>query len=470
MFGFDNKKKKIFTISTIVYAVILLLSLIIINFDRFSSFGDWLGDKLSVLSPLLLGAIFAYICNSLVNVFQNQIYKKMENKRLRRTLSIVSAYVAIITFLATFILLIIPQLISSAEELIKKVSDGTYLNALIKAINDFLNNAFSFKEDAEYVSMEKIATFLSGFFESTGDLLQNIWNWALSYGSNILSGFYNVFLGFLLSIYFVVSKDRLYAQATRIMNAIFSKERQQAIMTWFRSADKTFGGFIVGKLIDATIVSVICSIVFSIADIPFSILISCFIGICNVIPFFGPFIGAIPSGFIVFIAEPDKLLLFVILIFIIQQIDANMIEPKIVGDRTGLSSLGVLAAVIVMGGYFGILGMFLGVPICAVICSSVRKLIKRRLRAQDRPTELSSYYSEDALAEPHHEAEHVPLTVRIRDWWKKKFKKNENTTLEDTDETADKPTSEEVPAEESAAEDKDNTVPDSPSDASEQSK
>lgn len=424
MFGFDDRKKKIFTICSIVYAVLILLVVIITNFDRFSIFYDWLNDKLAVLSPILIGAIIAYISGSLVKVFQNHVFKNVESNRWRRTLSILFTYISIVIIISVFILLIIPQLLSSIEELIKKISDGTYLNALINAINEFLNKILSFRsEDAafEYISMEKISQILSGFFESTGDLLQNLANWALSYGSNILTGLKNVVIGFLLSIYFVISKDRLYAQATRILAALFSKTRSNAIMDWFRYADKTLGGFIVGKLIDATIVIVLCSITFSIAGIPYSILVSVFIGICNIIPFFGPFIGAIPSGFIVFIAEPEKLLLFVILILVIQQIDGNIIEPKIVGDRTGLSSLGVLVAVTVMGGYLGILGMFLGVPIFAVICAAIKKAIKKRLKEKDLPTELAEYYSENALSEPHVETEHLSAKMfRLGGSWLKK--------------------------------------------------
>lgn len=423
MFGFDDRKKKIFTICSIVYALLILLVVIITNFDRFAVFYEWLNEKISVLSPILIGAIIAYISNSLVRLFQKRVFKKVESNRWRRTLSILCAYVSIIVIISVFILLIIPQLLSSFEELVKKISDGTYLNSLITAINEFLNNILSFggEEAFEFISMEKITQVLSGFFESTGDLLQSIANWALSYGGNILTGLKNIVIGFLLSIYFVISKDRLYAQSTRILAALCSKQRAEAIKEWCRYADKTFGGFIVGKLIDATTVIVLCAITFSIARIPYSILVAVVIGVCNIIPFFGPFIGAIPSGFIVFIAEPDKLLLFIILLLVVQQFDANIIEPKIVGDRTGLSSLGVLVAVTVMSGYLGILGMFLGVPIFAMICTSIKKVIKRRLAEKELPTKLADYYSEEALAEPHVEVEHLSAKVfRLSGSWIRK--------------------------------------------------
>lgn len=426
MFGFDDRKKKIFTICSIVYAVLILLVVIITNFEKFSVFFSWINEKLSILTPVLVGAIIAYIVSSLVRVFQNKVYGKMKSKKWRRVLSIVSAYVSLIGAISVFLVVILPQLLSSIEELIIKISDGTYLNAMIKEVNDFLNRILAFRgeEALEYVSMEKIASALSAFFEGAEDLLQSVVNFVLSYGTKIITGIKNAVIGFLLSIYFVIFKDRLYAQATRIMTAIFPQKKNQRILSWARYADKTFGGFIVGKLIDATMVIIACSIVFSIARIPYSILVSVFIGVCNIIPFFGPFIGAIPSGFIVFIAQPEKLILFIVLLLVVQQLDANILEPKIVGDRTGLSSLGVLVSVILMGGYFGILGMFLGVPIVAIACESVRRVIKGKLRDKELPVDLSNYYSSESLAEPAVESEPlVSKALRISGAWLKKVGK-----------------------------------------------
>ena len=434
MFGFDEKKKKIFTICSIVYALLILLVVVITNFDRFSSFYNWLDEKFSVLSPIIIGGVVAYICTALVRFFQNRVYKDIKKNRTRRSLSIVSAYVFIVIVLMLFIILIVPQLVSSVQELVKKVSDGTYLNSAINAINSVLNTVFASRGDEafEYINMESIIDTISDLFAGTENILNQIIAWATTYGGKILNGLKNGFVGFLLSIYFVISKERLYAQSTRILTAVCSKKKADSILEWFRFADKTLGGFIVGKLIDATLIIIVCSIVFSIAGIPYSVLVSVFIGVCNIIPFFGPFIGAIPSGFIVFIARPDKLILFIILIVIIQQIDGNIIEPKIVGDRTGLSSLGVLVAVTVMGGYFGLLGMFLGVPIFAVVCASIRKAVKTRLKERDLPSDLSAYYSSEALSDPHSESE--PLSANVfrkgSNWLKKmavelKEKKND---------------------------------------------
>lgn len=423
MFGFDEKKKKIFTICSIIYAILILLVVVITNFDRFAGFNAWINDKLSVLSPIVIGGVIAYICTFLVRFFQNKVYKNMTKKRLRRTLSIVSAYVTIIAIIVIFIALVLPQLLSSIEDLVKKISDGTYLNEMLNGINNFINQFLSKHDDEafEFISMEKVTEMLSAFFAGTEDLLMKVISFIGQYGGSILGAVKDCVIGFLLSIYFVISKDRLYAQSTRILSAFLSKKKSDGLLDWVRFADKTFGGFIAGKLIDAVFVIVVCSIVFSIGKIPYAMLISVLIGVCNIIPFFGPFIGAIPSGFIVFIAQPEKLLLFVILLLVVQQIDANIIEPKIVGDRTGLSSLGVLIAVTVMSGYFGILGMFLGVPIFAVICAIIRTTIEKRLVAKNLPVDVEDYYSKNSLAEPREEVEHLSAKVfRVSGSWIKR--------------------------------------------------
>ena len=195
------------------------------------------------------------------------------------------------------------------------------------------------------------------------------------------------------------------------MHALFSKERCDAVYDWFRFADRTFGGFIIGKILDALFMIFVCSIVFSIAKIPYAILIAVVIGVFNIIPFFGPFIGVIPSALIILIASPDKFLLFIILLLVIQQIDANIVEPRIVGSRTGLSSLGVIVAIIIMNGYFGLVGMFFGVPIFAIIYSLAQKYIESKLTDKELNTDLADYYHETSLVDPKKESE--PISSRF---------------------------------------------------------
>lgn len=422
MFNLNEKKKKILTVCAIIYAVLILVFVLIVSFDKFSAFGNWIDGKLSVFTPIVVGAIIAYLCTPLVRIFQNTILKKMKNVHARRTLSIVLTYLSIIGLVVIFVSLILPQLFSSAEEFLRKMTDGTYLNSTINSVNDLLNRILTAKDDDrfEFIDVEQIMNYIRNFFNDSGDLLQKLGNAFLSYASKFMVSIKNVFLGFLLSVYFVISKERIYAQSKKIMLSFIPQNKFDSIVSWARHADTTFGGFVVGKLIDAIFMMIICSVVFGIAGIPYAVLISVIIGISNIIPFFGPFIGAIPSGFIVLIAsDASKLLLFVILILVIQQIDGNILEPKIVGNKTGLSSLGVIVAVIVMSGYLGIIGTFFGVPIFALLCSIVKSFVDNRLKKKELSTELSEYYPQDSLVDPREE--HETINNRIYKWSQKIF-------------------------------------------------
>lgn len=413
MFGFDDKKKRILTISFIAYAVIFLLVILMMNFERFSAFTDWMNDKLSVFAPILLGAVFAYLCNPLVKFFQNVVLKRMKKPGWKRALSIVFAYVLIMVVIAVFAITIFPQLVSSINDLVTKLTDGTYLNMVLTAIEN-LASKIPASEGGQIppLNLDKIYGTINDLwlkFQNI-DILTNIFEGAEiigSYASKVFNVLKNIFFGLLLSIYFTIGKEKIYAQTKKIMYAVFSRKRCDAIYDWFRFADRTFGGFIVGKILDALFMIFVCSIAFSIAKIPYAILIAVVIGVFNIIPFFGPFIGVIPSALIILIASPDKFILFIILLLVIQQIDANIVEPRIVGSRTGLSSLGVIVAILIMNGYFGLVGMFFGVPIFAILYSLVQKYIDIQLEKKQLETDIAEYYHESSLVDPRKESENL---------------------------------------------------------------
>ncbi len=408
MFDFNDKKKKILTICAAVYAVLILLFILIVNFDKFSAWGQWINEKFDVFSPIIIGAILAYLCVPLVRFFRNVVLKKMKNNHAKRGLSILFTYICVIGLIIAFVALIIPQLLSSAEEFLKKMTDGTYLNNAIESVNNILNKILTARGDEqfEFIEKQRIIEYIQEFFNNSGALFQQLGNFVLAYASNFVISIKNIFLGFLISIYFLIFKERIAAQTKKIMMAIFPKKKYESFSAWASYANVTFGGFVVGKLIDALFMTVACSIVFGIAGIPYTILISVIIGISNIIPFFGPFIGAIPSGFIVLIAsDTSKLFLFVFLLLLIQQFDANVMEPKIVGDKTGLTSLGVIVAVLIMSGYFGILGTFFGVPIYAILCSLIRSFVDNGLKKKELSTDLADYYPENSLVDPKEQKE-----------------------------------------------------------------
>ncbi len=410
MFGFDDKKKRILTISFFVYAIVLLLAIIMMNFEKFSTFIDWINDKLSVFTPIILGAIIAYLCTPLVRLYQKLLKKlKMKRNPTIRGLSILFAYVTLLGFVVIFVFLFGPQLVSSIEDLMRKMTDGTFMNSTLDKVNEYLNRILSSGngEEFEFIDVDKINNAISKFFISSEDILQQGIGLIVSYAEKIFVGIKNIFLGILLSIYFVISKERLNAQSKKILSAALSSKKYESTLKWFRFADNTFGGFIVGKLLDALFMMVSCGIVFSLLKIPYAILVAVIIGVSNLIPFFGPFIGAIPSGLIILIANPGKFILFVITLLIIQQFDANVIEPKIVGTRTGLSSLGVIVAIMIMSGYFGLIGMFFGVPIFAIVCTIFMSAVDKKLEKKALTTDLASYYSEQSIVDPNRHVESI---------------------------------------------------------------
>lgn len=401
----NNKRKN--NILVVVFASLFLLAIIAINFEKFEVWIDWINEKINILAPILIGSVIAYLCTPLVRFFQKKPLKKMKNNRTKRTLSILFAYLVVFLFLATFITLVLPQLFTSMEDLLDKTSNTEYLESYINDINQILERFQTSEGNMIFplINVDKVNGLIQAFFAGSESIIQWLATMIITYGRTILVSVKNILIGFLLSIYFVISKERLYAQSNKILASVFSKEKHESILNWFRFADKTFGGFIIGKMLDATTVMVLCSIVFGIAKIPYSTLIALLIGISNIIPFFGPFIGAIPSGLIVLVTAPQKLIPFIILLLIVQQFDANIIEPKIVGDKTGLSSLGVLVAVTVMSGYFGTIGLFFGVPIFAIVCSITMNCVDKKLAQKNLPTELSEYYSPTSIVDPLYQSE-----------------------------------------------------------------
>jgi predicted PurR-regulated permease PerM len=195
----------------------------------------------------------------------------------------------------------------------------------------------------------------------------------------------------IISIYVLIDKERFFALGKKIVYSLFSKTGAMEILKLFYRSNNIFNRFIGGKILDAFIIGIITFIVLTIFKMPYAVLISFTVGITNVIPFFGPFLGAIPSFIIIFFVSPIKALWFLLIILIIQQTDANLIEPKILGDSLGISAFWILFSILVMGKAFGIVGMIIGVPLFTIIYSIIKDIIEERLKKKDMPTETSHY-------------------------------------------------------------------------------
>lgn len=217
----------------------------------------------------------------------------------------------------------------------------------------------------------------------------------MSFGTSLINILKNLLLGIFIAFYMLMAKERCKAYTRRFLNSFLKPKKVRAVIRFGKLVDRSFGGFIEGQLIDAIVVGFISFFTFTIFGLPVPQLLATIIAVTNVIPIFGPFIGGIPASFIVLLTAPEKAILFVLLIFIIQQIDGNIICPHIIGDKIHISSLATIIAIITMGGLFGVLGLIIGVPIFAVVIHIINDYTMNSLRKKKLPTSLKDYYVGD---------------------------------------------------------------------------
>jgi predicted PurR-regulated permease PerM len=235
--------------------------------------------------------------------------------------------------------------------------------------------------------------------------------YAVEYGEGLVTGVKNAVLGVFISVYVLISKERLQAQFRKICAAMLPDNKNRRFERYLLLTHRTFSSFFVGKLINAFIIMLLNFFAMLVLGLEYPLLISVIVGVTDIIPIFGPIIGAIPSFFILFIVDTRQALIFVIMVIIIQQIDGNIIGPKILGESTGISSLGVIVAIIVMGEYFGIIGMLVGVPVFAVATTIFKEYFETRLKKRGKATDTAEYYMQDSIVDPHER--HVPVGQRM---------------------------------------------------------
>jgi len=251
-----------------------------------------------------------------------------------------------------------------------------------------------YEDFSEFLNVNELTTDVKQLIANFSNYLEMAINYILKYGSRFVIEVKNILIGIIASVYLLLAKERLVAKGKRAIAAVLNRRQYLNFVSLMRYTDKTVGGFLIGKIIDSLIIGILTFIVLSIASMPFTPLISVIVGVTNIIPFFGPFIGAVPSAFIILISEPSKTIWFILIIFVIQQLDGNIIGPKILGSSTGMTSLAVLVAITISGGLFGFSGMIFGVPAAAVICALFQQFTDKRLRAKKMPTDLEFYLND----------------------------------------------------------------------------
>lgn len=365
------------------------------------------GKLIGALRPFIYGAIIAYLLIPVCNFFErnciNLLTKtKLSTKSVQKIASVSSIILSFLfAFLIIYILLslIIPQFIVSLSTIVDNF-DWYYAN-ITNWVNDFFKNNKLLHDYAETIT-KSISSTAEKWLQT--ELLPNAKTLVSNVSTGVLGAFSiikNLFIGIIVSIYFLISRKNFAAQARIFTHAVFKEKIAGKIIDEVNFTNKMFMGFISGRLLDSTIIGCLCFIGFTILKIPYPLLISVIVGVTNVIPFFGPFIGGIPAGFIILMASPVKCLWFVIFIVILQQIDGNIIGPKIVGEKTNLNSFWVLFAIMLFSGLFGFAGMIVGVPVFAVIYHLVQELVMlglKRTGYQATPEEAEASLLNEYLA------------------------------------------------------------------------
>ena len=394
--------------------IFLTACAVLVFYDTFYMGGtlqSFVTKLVSALAPVLYGFAMAYLLAPVVNwieVLINRAAKKWakadvaETARWPRALSILLAWAFVLLLVYLLLVMLIPQLVNSIAVLINNAE--SYYNQIYNWINGLLNGD---SEIGQWAS-----NIIDRYYDNALDFLQDkILPWAQSMLTSLSGGIWsgiwsvvsflkNLIIGIIVSVYMLAMKEKSAARCCKVVYGTFREDQARTIIRATRKVDYIFSGFVRGKLLDSLIIGILCFIGCSILDIPYTPLVSVFIGVTNVIPFFGPVIGSIPSAFLILLVNPLKCLIFIIFILVLQTLDGYVIGPKILGGSTGMSSFWVVVAILVGGGFGGLLGMFLGVPLCACLRALIKYLIDRRLRQRNMPVEAGAYVDRDREPDP----------------------------------------------------------------------
>lgn len=362
---------------------------------------------LSAIQPILYGAFMAYLLAPVVNFFEGALTgapagrtrdPKHFSHAAVRAVSILLTWAVICVLVYLLASVLLPELYKSILQLVSNVEN--YYNTISGWVEHLLESNPA-AENWVAAQMDNYYTDITDWLKN--DLMPQAQTVMLAAAGGVMSllGFLkNLLVGIIVSVYLLATKERCTAHARKMVYSLFSRENVRWVLRGIRKVDDIFSGFVRGKLLDSLIIGILCFIGCSILKFPYTPLVSVIVGVTNIIPFFGPFLGAIPSTFLILLASPMKALYFVILVLVLQQLDGNIIGPKILGGKTGLSSLWVIIAILIGGSFFGIPGMFFGVPVCACLYSAVGFFVEVRLRDKNLPVDTAAYASAIRPEEP----------------------------------------------------------------------
>lgn len=364
---------------------------------RYHGFADFWRNLVWILQPITIGVILAYLLNPVMMFIEKYLLRlilpRMKSEKHARKMGRAVGIAGALLFLAGILILLFWVVVPSVSRSIQNMISvfPSEVNNLIRWIEDFT------KGDSQLAAMvsdgiEKAGVMFQTFVEK--ELLPQAQVYLASITSGVIYGVKlvtNILVGVIVSVYVLSSKETFAGQAKKIVYAVLKPARANLVIKTVRKSNEIFGGFISGKLLDSAIIGVLAYIVLAIMKMPDTMLLAVIIGVTNIIPFFGPFIGAIPSFIIVVLQNPVQGLYFLIFIFVLQQIDGNIIGPKILGDSTGITPFWVVTSILIFGGLWGFPGMLLGVPVMAVLQYIVRNLLDYALKKRGLVSDTASY-------------------------------------------------------------------------------
>lgn len=398
MFNFKhNEKYK--TVAVYATAVIIVCSLIILAVLNFSDVLKTVKSFFKILSPFTYGFVIAYLCTPVLNFYEKRLFTfkraKGDVRRLKRALSLILTVITAAAVIAVLAYAVIPQTVKSVNDF---ANHFNYYFEHLQSLADDLTRKYSdlifsksYSSFAQMLLDHDIKFNMKDILSSTVSLFTSSFDRILSAGKSFVGEVFNILMGIFIAIYFLAGKEKICAQTKKLLASVQSRRTYLNTIRLARYTHKTFGGFIIGKIIDSAIIGLLSFVVLWIFKMPYYPLLAVIIGVTNIVPTFGPIVGGVIGSVIVFIASPKDTLIFIIIVFLIQQLDGNVIGPKILGDSIGISALWVIVAIVLSSGLFGFGGILIGVPAVAVLYSIVKQSSEKRLKMKNLPISTDFY-------------------------------------------------------------------------------
>ena len=401
--GKKENLKKYIVIALVTFVTFCCCILFFFFIYRYNGFTAYWQKIMGILQPIIMGFIVAYLLNPVMVFLEGHLLKYLRQrridekkaKRMARSLGTIGSILFLLLVIFLLLYMMIPELIRSIQNM------TVNLPAEFKEFEQWMESVFNEEsqltewQKARGIDLTEIGDYMETLLQK--QILPQVKTY-LSYLASITTGvisalkmLFNFVIGLVIAVYLLSGKETLVGQGKKIVYAVLPSKYGNVVIHTMRITNQMFGGFVSGKILDSVIIGVICYVGLMILGMPYSLLVAVIVGVTNVIPFFGPFIGAVPSFILIALAEPVKGLYFLIFVLALQQVDGNIIGPKILGDSTGLSSFWVVFAILVGGGLFGFMGMLLGVPTFAVIYYLIREAVAYILRRRSLPEETRDY-------------------------------------------------------------------------------